>query len=159
MATVTLDTVKEQLLAVLKEGFEGSTQRYTYFTDQGPESGLFGTLDKVTATEASRPVAGSSIAAQTCHVVFSLEAALCWIRGDRGPRDWNESWRIQTVDDAAWARLKSELRERYQELRDAMTRHTTDDLISLGVAVGSPAHVAYHLGAIRQKVALIRAGS
>jgi hypothetical protein len=44
MPTVSIEAAIEQLLAVLAEGFEGPQQKWSYFTDQGAESGLFGTL-------------------------------------------------------------------------------------------------------------------
>src|SRR5690606_38835499 len=40
--TVAPDKALEQLIAVLREGFEGPQQRWSYFTDGGPEAGWFG---------------------------------------------------------------------------------------------------------------------
>jgi hypothetical protein len=44
MPGVSTDVAIDQLLAVLAEAFEGPRQTWSYFTDQGAESGLFGTL-------------------------------------------------------------------------------------------------------------------
>jgi hypothetical protein len=153
---ISTETVIGQLRAVLKEGFEGPKNQWSYFTEAEPESGLFGTLAKLSAAEASRPWGGTTIAAHTHHVAFGLEASSAWIQGDREPRDWPASWSVTTVDDAAWASLQEELRSRYQDLREAFKSHAADSIESLGAAVGAIAHVAYHLGAIRQKVAASR---
>lgn len=60
------------------------------------------------------------------------------------------------MDDAAWARLQEELRSRYRDLREAFKSHAAGSVESLGATVGTIAHAAYHLGAIRQKVAASR---
>jgi hypothetical protein len=153
MTEITMDVVIQQLLAVLHEGFEGPPGPWSYFTDNRPEAGLFGTLATLSAADASRPVGGSSIAAHVNHVVFGLEASAAWIRGDRTPRDWAESWRVSTVDGAAWAALIEELRVGYADLRQAIEANAAGTLEAMGGAIGALAHVAYHLAAIRQKVA------
>ncbi len=156
MAELSSDKVLGQVAALLQEAFEGSSQNWTYFTDGGPENGLFGTLAKVSAAQASQPVCGSSVAAQVHHVVFSLKASAAWIRGDRSSHDWAQSWSVRTVDDAAWADLLSRLRAGYQELRNVVAAHGGDGVEAYGGAVGAVAHFAYHLGAIRQKIAGLR---
>jgi hypothetical protein len=101
-------------------------------------------------------VGGSSIAAHVHHVVFSLEASTAWIRGDRSSRDWQQSWSVGAVDDAAWARLQEQLRTGYGALRRAIEQQAASSVEAAGGAVGTVAHMAYHLGAIRQKAALLR---
>ncbi len=54
MAEIKLKAVIRQQLAVLREGFEGPAQRWSYFTDHGPEGGLFGTLAAISSEDASR---------------------------------------------------------------------------------------------------------
>jgi hypothetical protein len=143
------------ILAVLQEGFEGPHDASSYFLDS--DGGLRGTLAKVSAEEASRELGGTSIAAHAHHLGFSLDASAAWITGDRSSRDWSESWTVKSVDDAAWARLRDELDAKYDALRSAITRHAANDPDALSGAVGAVAHVAYHVGAIRQKVAAARA--
>ena len=65
---ISMETVIGQLRAVLKEGFEGPKNQWSYFTEAEPESGLFGTLGKLSAAEASRPWGGTTIAAHAHHV-------------------------------------------------------------------------------------------
>lgn len=149
-------TVMAQLLAVLREALEGPPQRWSYFTDNSPDAGVFGTLAPLGAADASRPVAGTSVAAHVHHVAWAMEATSAWIRGDRSRRNWKESWSVSAVDDAAWKRLLEELRRRYEELQQTIQAHALDGEEAFGGTVGAIAHVAYHLGAIRQKVAVQR---
>jgi len=60
------------------------------------------------------------------------------------------------VDDAAWKRLVGELRRRYEDLRQTIQAHSLDGEEGFGGALGAIAHLAYHLGAIRQKVATLQ---
>src|SRR3954451_16191867 len=105
MATLSQDVVVGQLLAALREALDGPAQ-FAYFADEG----LSRTLAGISAADASRSVGGSSIAAHLHHLVFSSAASAAWIRSDRTPRDWNESWQGKTVDDAAWKQLQEQFR-------------------------------------------------
>lgn len=153
MAEISLDAVIGQLLGVLKEAFEGP-QRWSYFTDQGPEGAMFGTLSALNAEQASQVVGGTSIAAHVYHTTFGLEASAAWINGDRTPRDWPESWRLSEVDETMWKNLLEEMQVSYEELTGAIATHASSSVEAMGGAVGAIAHVAYHLGAIRQKIAV-----
>jgi hypothetical protein len=156
MPEVTVKDETAQLLAVFREAFEGPPESWSYFTDSGAESGLFGTLEKLDAAAASRLSGDTTIAAHAHHVDFALEASNAWIRGDRSSRNWPESWSVSTVDEPAWRRLQKELRDRYAHLCQTIETHASDSAEALGGSIGALAHAAYHLGAIRQKVAWSR---
>ncbi len=155
MTTVSIDVAIGQLLAVLQEGFEGPPNPWSYFTDNRPDAGLFGTLGKLDAAEASRALGGSSIVAHVVHLTFALFASSAWIRGDRTSRNWAESWRGSTADDGGWTRVLQELRAAYSDLVQAIQTDAGSSLEAIGGAIGALAHAAYHLGAIRQKVLFI----
>jgi hypothetical protein len=155
MAQITMDVVVGQLLAVLKESFEGP-QQTGYFTDEGAEGALIGTLKKLNAKQASQPVGGTSIAAHVYHTTFGMEASTAQINGDNTPRNWRDSWRVSTVDEATWKKMLEELRQMYKELSKAIETRASSNVEAFGEAVGAVAHVAYHLGAIRQKVSYSR---
>lgn len=155
MPAATLNGVVTQLLGVLREAFEGPPERWSYFTDQGPDAGLFGTFAKVSAAEASRPAAGTSIAAHAHHAAFSLEASTAWISGDRSPRDWKSSWNVSSVDEESWRALRERLWAGYRQLRSAIEANAMNGERELGEAIGVAAHMAYHLGAVRQKAAFL----
>jgi len=146
----------EQLTAILREGWEGPAHKLSYFLDKGPDAGLRKTLAALTAAEASRAVGGNSVAAHAHHVLFSFDAFGAFIAGDRTKRDWNESWRVSTVDDAAWTKLQSDLAGRYDELLATVEKHAGTSDAATGGALAAVAHLAYHIGAIRQKIGVLR---
>ena len=93
------EIIMGQLIAVLKEGYDGPANPWSYFTDARPEAGLTGTLQGLSAGDASRSIAGLSIVAHVHHVAFGMNASADWIRGDHTPKEWKESWSIISVDD------------------------------------------------------------
>jgi hypothetical protein len=156
MPDVGMDIVIEQILDVLREGAEGPPERWSYFTDNSPDAGLFGTLARCDAALASRPIGGTTIAAHVHHTAFAMDASAAWIRGDRAKLDWPSSWSVTTVDAASWAALTARLRSSYVALRSAIESKGRENVESIGGAIGAAAHAAYHLGAIRQKMAVAR---
>ena len=75
------------------------------------------------------------------------------LQGEQTSRDRGRSWTVTTVDEAGWADLRTRLRRDYDSLRVAVETHAVWDEDALGVALGAIAHTAYHLGAIRQRLA------
>lgn len=146
--------MKNQLLAVLREGWEGPdpAHGFTYFLDRGPEAGLRETLARLSADEASRDVGGNSVAAHAHHLLFSFEAFGAFIGGDRRKRDWNESWRVSDVDENAWAQLQRGLAAQYETLIGLVEQHADEGEAPAGGSIGAIAHFAYHVGAIKQKL-------
>jgi hypothetical protein len=148
----------DQLLATLREGFEGpGEQKFAYFLDKAPDAGLRNTFAGLTAEEASRNVGGNSVAAHAHHLLFSFDAFGGFIAGDHRKRDWNESWKVSTVDPESWSKLQSDLEAGYAELTRAIRENAAKNEPAAGGSVGAVAHLAYHIGAIRQKVVLLRA--
>jgi len=156
MTAIPLNDAVGQLLDVLAEAFEGPKNDWSYFTDQGAQSGLLGTLEVVSAPAASRVWGGTTIAAHAHHAQFAVAASAAWIAGDRSARNWQESWSVNIVDEQAWKRLRQRLREGYADLRKAISSHASGSAESFAGAVAAVAHAAYHLGAIRQKIAAAR---
>jgi hypothetical protein len=154
MANIPMEVVIGQLLGVLDEAFEHPPMPWTYFTDNSADAGFFDTLAKLSAAEVSRSSGGTTIAAHVHHVAFGLSVSSAWIQGDRSRRNWQESWRVSTVDDAAWSRLQEQLRSEYKNLRQVIESNTLSGVEAFGGAIAAIAHVANHLGAIRQKVVL-----
>ena len=145
---------KQQLLAVLREGVEGSSRSFTYFIDSGGE--LRATLASLDAGDASKEIGGNSIAAHAHHIRFGSDTFAAWIRGDRARRDWSESWRVSAVNADEWTQLRRDVFASTDALRDAIEQLDESDEAQLGGAIGAIAHLAYHLGAIRQKLAMLR---
>ena len=143
------------LLRMLREAFEGPPGPWTYFTDTSPGSGLFGTIDGLSAAQASH-VGGpgrTTIAGHIQHLSASIALATRGLRGESPSRDRSRSWTVATVNDAAWAAARARLRDEYQKLLVAVETHAAWDEDALGTAMGAIAHTAYHLGAVRQRLA------
>lgn len=154
MAAIGVDAAINQVLGVLSEAFEGPKQSWSYFTDNSRDAGLFGSLSRLDAAAASRVLGRTSIAAHVHHVIFGLHASAQWIEGNRTTRKWSESWSVTSVDDSTWKRMREELRAAYGDVQKVIRLFAAGSEEAMGGVVGALAHVAYHLGAIRQKISI-----
>jgi len=143
------------LTRMLREAFEGPPGPWTYFTDTSSGTGVFGTIGGLSAAVASRTggPGGTTIAGHVHHLSSSVALSTKGLRGEPTSRDRSRSWTVSVVDAAAWAALRTRLREEYDRLVVAVEMHARWDEDALGVAIGALAHTAYHLGAIRQRLA------
>ena len=155
MARVASSPVTEATVALLRETFEGPSGPSTYFIDNDPNAGFFGTIDRVSADEASRPFGrgGASIAGHAFHAGFHLDVSTAWLRGDREPRDWTQSWTVTSVDEPGWADLRTRLHRQFDAHVGAIESDPPASGEDVATAIAALAHAAYHLGAIRQRVA------
>lgn len=151
----------EGILDILTEAVEGGTPgQGTAFLDGTAQDGsgnhgLLATLDNLSAAQASTEIHGTSIAGHARHCALHMDVVVRWERdGDRGPFDWKGSFHPAEVDDAGWDDLRVRLRAAYDALcafaRTQKEGEATGD--ATGGMTGAVAHVAYHLGAIRQMV-------
>ncbi|AIZ46060.1 hypothetical protein QR90_14755 [Deinococcus radiopugnans] len=151
--------VLEGILDILTEAVEGGAPgQGTAFldgtaADGSGNNGLLATLDRLSAEQASQDIHGTSIAGHARHSAFHMEVMVRWERdGDRGPFDWKGSFEPAQVDDGQWDELRVRLRAAYDALcafvRTQQETEATGDMA--GGLTGAVAHVAYHLGAIRQ---------
>jgi hypothetical protein len=154
----TLERLTTQFVERYREILEGIPEgEPTWVTSGGREGGLYGTIADIDAEEASRDVAGSSIAAHTEHLRWAIDLANGYFQGVEPPMDWSASWAVKMVDDAAWRKLQSEVRRAGDELMGHVTtKHgwVVPDMVN--GALASYAHAAYHLGAIRQMKKIVR---
>src|SRR5262245_44807072 len=115
MTPIVQTQFTEELLQLLKETFEGPAPAGpSAFLEKG--TGLFQILDDVSAEIVSthaRPEA-STVAAHTEHIRFYVAVHYKLMLGSRKNIDWEQSWRIKTVNSSEWADLKQELRRGYQ---------------------------------------------
>ena len=139
---------------MLREAFEGPPGPWTYFIDTSPGTGVFGTIGKLNAAQASERggPSNSTIAGHVHHLSSALALSRQALRGGPTARDRSRSWTLSTVDEAAWLALQAELRREYDSFVVAVLSHTTWDEEAVGIAFGAIAHAAYHLGAIRQRL-------
>jgi hypothetical protein len=75
-----------------------------------------------------------------------------WSAGENpfGDADWSTSWKKTTVSDSEWQTRREELRTEATRWLDALRKPREVQPMELNGIVGSVAHLAYHLGAIRQ---------
>ena len=154
----TTGIVREQLLLILDEAFPHPSKQWTYFTDDNPDSGLFGMLTNINAEEASKVIGSSSIAANVYHIIFSIYVSAKWISGDNSPVDWNKSWELTAADKNKWREIQEELKISYQKLRSSIETADLSKPEITGGAIGTLAHVAYHMGSIKQKIIVVKQG-
>lgn len=116
--------------------------------------GLLRSLDKITAAEASeRANDGATIAAHTQHLRFGLSLMNEWATNGGNPfanAKWDEAWKMSTVDEAQWREIREGLRDETKRWRAILQTPREAAELELRGMFGSIAHLAYHLGAIRQ---------
>jgi hypothetical protein len=140
------------LANVFSELLDGPTEIATALNSG--DIGLLRSLDKLSAADASRSVNdGATIAGHAQHLNFGLSLMNRWARAGGDPfadPKWDEGWKTTSVDDRSWAEiraaLKREARRWLETLGDGRDVTTTE----LQWMIGSVAHLAYHVGAIRQ---------
>ena len=116
--------------------------------------GMLSSLDKLSADEASHSSNdGATIAAHAQHVRYGLSLMNQWAREGGNPfadAKWDEAWKVSGVDAGQWKEIRNGLRAEALSWRTALGVPRETATIELSGMIGSVAHVAYHLGAIRQ---------
>jgi hypothetical protein len=152
MSTPDLTAVLSTLLEELVHGRPDPADR-TYLLNRG-DAGLLASLDRLSHAEASAAQAGgASIAAHVDHLRYGLSLLNRWMAGVPAPfqeMDWTASWKIRGVSEAEWQALRDGLRREAGAWVEALRTPREVNAVELGWMAGSVAHVAYHLGAIRQ---------
>ena len=133
----------------LLETFEGSPEgQGSAYLDRG--DGIFSTLEKLSAEAVSRPLNGTTIAAQTEHAKFYLDRLCEFIGGRTEKVNWEDSWLIEDVSEEEWHALRASVRKSYENALHCFAENQNWSEDNVGMAMGMLAHTAYHLGAIRQ---------
>lgn len=116
--------------------------------------GLVRALAKLSAADASRSTdGGTTIAAHAQHLRFGLSLLNRWAREGGDPfsdAKWDEAWKTSAVDDSEWAAIQAGLREETHGWLETLASLPPASTRDLRWMIGSIAHLAYHLGAIRQ---------
>ena len=144
--------VADVLTTLFGELVNGPATAAAYILNRG-DPGLLRSLDKLTAEDASVAVSGgASVAAHVDHVRYGLSLMNRWSAGENpfDDADWSASWRKRGVSDAEWRQLRAQLRAEADNWLDALRVPREVEGVELNGVVASIAHLAYHLGAIRQ---------
>jgi hypothetical protein len=137
---------------VLREIVDGTAPE-AFLLNQG-DRGLLASLELLSAEAASAvPAAGgATIAAHVDHLRYGLGLMNRWSRGENpfADADYSASWRRQQVSPEQWRELLDGLRRETRAWVAAASRPRDIAQTDLAVMIASAAHMAYHLGAIRQ---------
>jgi hypothetical protein len=149
MRTDDVATALARLFAELTEGVTGSG-----FVLNTGDIGLLRSLDTLSAADASRSVNdGATVAAHTQHVRYGLSLMNQWAADGDDPfanAKWDEAWRISTVGETEWAEIRDGLRDEARRWAAVLQAPREVQEVELTGMLASVAHIAYHLGAIRQ---------
>jgi hypothetical protein len=149
-----MEAIKSYLLDLLNEIYVGPEGKPTWVIDQKGH-GFTETIKEIDAKQASisTVIGGSTIAAHTEHLRWSLRVALEFFDGKLPTPDWAESWRTHEVNNQEWKKLQLDLLAAYNDLKAAIEQRTdwSNPQFNQGVLALLP-HAAYHLGAIKQLI-------
>ena len=150
---VQTNEVVDTLTTLFAELIDGASQGGAYILNSG-DAGLLSSLDKLSAVEASRSIqGGATIAAHAQHVRYGLSLMNRWAAEGGNPfadATWDEAWKTATVSDAEWIGIRDGLRDEARRWLEVLGKPRMVPRQGLNGMVGSIAHLAYHLGAIRQ---------
>ena len=102
------------LAGLFSELVDGASKTGAFILNSG-DAGLLRSLDKLSAADASRSANdGATIAAHAQHLRYGLSLMNRWAAEGGNPfadAKWDEAWKTSAVDDAAWAEIRSGLRD------------------------------------------------
>ena len=146
--------VTPALARLFSELVDGASSPAGAFVLNSGHVGLLRSLGTLSAADASRSVNdGATIAAHAQHVRYGLSLMNRWAAEGGNPfadAKWDEAWRTSAVDADAWQEILNGLRdETYRWLAVLKSPREVTEIALTGM-IASIAHLAYHLGAIRQ---------
>jgi len=151
MHTEPLNPALAQLFSEL---VDGATNSGGAFILNSGDIGLLRSLDKLSATDASHAVqGGATIAAHAQHLRYGLSLMNRWRREGGNPfadAAWDAAWKIAAVDAAQWDDIRAGLQDETEQWLGALRTPREASPIEITGMMASIAHLAYHLGAIRQ---------
>jgi len=150
MRTDDVAVALARLFGELTEGVSGGGG----FVLNTGDIGLLRSLDTLSAADASRSVnGGATIAAHTQHVRYGLSLMNQWAVDGGNPfanAKWDEAWKLSTVGETEWTAIRDGLGDEVRHWLVVLKAPREVQDVELTGMVASIAHIAYHLGAIRQ---------
>jgi len=148
------------LARLFSELVDGANDPNGAFILNSGDIGLLRSLEKLSAAEASQSVNdGATIAAHAQHLRYGLSLMNRWATEGGNPfadATWDQAWRTVEVDAAAWDEIRRGLGEEALAWWRALSSPRDVNDVEQSGMVGSIAHLAYHLGAIRQIARRVR---
>ena len=150
----------ETLATLFSELVDGATAPGGAYVLNGGDRGLLRSLDALSAAEASHSTpGGATVAAHAQHVRYGLSQMNRWAAEGGNPfadARWDDAWKTTRVDEREWAAIREGLHAETSRWLEALGRPREISRQGLNGMAGSIAHLAYHLGAIRQIAASAR---
>ena len=149
MYTTETSRALNRLFSELVDGTSGDA----FILNTG-DVGLLRSLEKLSAADASTSVnEGATIAAHAQHVRYGLSLMNRWARVGGNPfadAKWDEAWKVSAVATGTWGEIRAGLGDETQRWLEMLRSPRECSGIELTGMIASVAHLAYHLGAIRQ---------
>jgi len=146
--------ISSSMATLFSELVDGANKPGGAFILNSGDVGLLRSLDALSAADASRSVHdGATIAAHAQHVRYGLSLMNRWATEGGNPfadARWEEAWKTSRVNDSEWSEIRGGLRSEAHRWLDALGKPRDASVVELSGMIGSIAHLAYHLGAIRQ---------
>ena len=146
--------ITSALTRLFSELVHGASGRIGAFILNSGDVGLLRSLDTLSPADASRSANdGATIAAHAQHVRYGLSLMNRWaIEGGDPFADamWEEAWKTVDVDAPKWQEIRDGLRNESDRWLMALGNPRDVSDVELTGMIASIAHLAYHLGAIRQ---------
>jgi hypothetical protein len=147
------DDTSATLGALFSELVDGTAPPSGYVLNAG-DTGLVKSLAKLSPRDASRSTNdGATVAAHVQHLRYGLSLMNRWAAEGGNPfadAKWDEAWKTRDVDARAWDEIRDGFRDEARRWLVALRAPREVSGIEFTGMVASIAHLAYHLGAIRQ---------
>lgn len=144
----------QSLALLFSELSEGAPRTGGAFILNSGDVGLLAALERLSAADASRSVHdGATVAAHAQHLRYGLSLMNHWATEGGNPfadATWDEAWKVAQVDEARWAEIRRGLGVEARRWLQVLGTPRELAPMELSGIIGSIAHLAYHLGAIRQ---------
>ena len=149
-----MSDLNSALVTLFAELTEGANTPGGAFILNSGDAGLMRSLERLAAADASRALhGGATVAAHAQHLRYGLSLMNRWAREGGDPfadAKWDEAWKTSTVSENDWAEIRGGLGEQIRRWKEALSTPRETTHAELCGLIGSVAHLAYHLGAIRQ---------
>lgn len=146
--------ISQSLTSLFSELVDGAVTGGGAFVLNSGDAGLLRSLERVSAADASHSVhGGATIAAHAQHVRYGLSLMNRWASEGGDPfsdAKWDEAWRTPPVNDREWTEIRDGLRDETHRWLDVLSSPRDVSTVELSGMIASIAHLAYHLGAMRQ---------
>jgi hypothetical protein len=146
--------ISDSLTTLFSELIDGAKAPGGAFILNSGDAGLLRALDRLSAADASRSLdGGATIAAHAQHLRYGLSLMNRWASEGGDPfsdATWDEAWKTTRVNDGEWAAIRDGLRGETHRWLQALGSPREVARVELNGMIASIAHLAYHLGAVRQ---------